>query len=175
VDAGLSGLQSGVSNAVAGKNFWDGFASGLLTGALISSAKVLVFGVKYDPFSKVSRNDVMTQFAKDNAADRSFIASKVQSRGFPDLKDVEFRRHGLFDLLNGGRSFVLGSNVNLAGGQEYRVDVLAHEIRHIAQQQALTLGSAQFYTVWTWQLITKGNVMYANIPANTTFEVATVP
>jgi RHS repeat-associated protein len=175
VDAAISGVQSGVSSAVAGKNFWDGFSSGLLTGALLSSAKVLVFGIKYDPFSKASKNDVMRQFAKDNAADRSYVAAKVQKAGFPKLRGVEFRRHGLFDIVNGGRSFVLGSNVNMASGQEFDIQTLAHELRHIAQQQQLTLGSLEFYTVWTWQAITKGNVAYMNIPANTTFEVATVP
>jgi hypothetical protein len=136
--------------------------------------KVLVFGIKYDPFSKVDKNDVMKQFAKDHASDRSYIAAKLQKTGFPELRGVEFRRHGLFDMVNGGRSFVLGANVNMASGQEYSVTTLAHELRHIAQQQALTLGSLEFYTVWTWQMITKGDVTYLNIPANTTFEVATV-
>jgi hypothetical protein len=147
----------------------------MILGAALSAAKILILGIKYDPWAAIDRNKVMEKFANDSALNRSAISREIRQQGFPNLRGVAFRRHGIFDSFNSGRSFVLASNVNMVAGNEYNTDILAHELRHIAQQEALTFGAVEFYSRYTWQYITKRQFFYLDVAENTTFEVRIAP
>ncbi len=58
----------------------------------------------------------------------------------------------------------------MSEGTHYNVNILAHELRHIHQQQLLTVSSLEFYSRYIGQDVTSGSLFYQNSVMNDTFE-----
>jgi RHS repeat-associated protein len=172
-----SGLAAGTSNAVMGRSFEDGFKSGLMMGAALGAARVALIGVRFDPSSINNgfHSEAAKAFEQQNQWDKyNFLSSDVAKAGMPDPSRVTFRTGGLINLLNGDRSFAIGKMVQtdaqamdeLRNGSAW---TLAHELRHIGQQAALTFGSVEFLVIWLFQGITDQH-QYEVGPQNRTLE-----
>ena len=183
-DAGLGALQGVAFAAATDEDLGKGFVDGAVKGALMSAAKIAVLGVRYDPISGKDpdgpglKYEVTHKYGLDSMYhDHSYLAPKIRDSGMPDLVAAKFRRHGLVQLLTGDRSIVLGNNLSLAKGDHYNTSVLAHEIRHIHQQQLMTLGSAEFYARYLLQALFSPawKHRYQRSPLNSTFETYYAP
>lgn len=176
VSSGLtSGLAAGTSNAVLGRSFEDGFKSGFILGAALGAARVAIFGVRFDPSSVNSgfHEETAKAFQQQNQWDKyNALSGDVAKAGMPDPSTVQFRTGGLLNLLNGDRSFAFGNTVQTDGQtmddlRNGSASTLAHELRHIAQQRELVLGSLEFLIIWLSQ---GSDQHYQPGPQNTTLE-----
>ena len=178
-DAGFGMLQGATIAAVTDQDILKGLVDGAVKSALLSSVKVALLGVRYNPM--VGKNpegpgllpEITNRYGRDSIfRDHSYLAPEIRGQGMPKLEGVQFRRNGLIPRIIGDRSIVLASNVNLANGDHYNTSVLAHEIRHIHQQQLMTFGSAEFYTRYLLQATFSSawEHRYKASPLNTTFE-----
>lgn len=177
-EALISGVQGGVVAELSGEDFWAGFAAGALAGAVTTGAKIAVFGVRYDaaagpdPTKDGIGSQIDKEFTRQSKFDNSNLAQKIEAKGMPQLQGVTFRRHGILQRINGGRSFVFSNNVNMANGDHYNAEVLAHEVRHIAQQQFFDTGFVGFLTEYGSQYFSDAwGYSYQDSPKNTTYEV----
>lgn len=174
----LGGLQGAIHAHLTNGDVWDEFAKGALKGALIAGAKIGVAGVRYDalagpdPQKHGFAMETYDRYQADHVKDRSNLASKIAKEKIPAVKTGLFRRGGLVPLLNGGRSMVFGSNVIMAPGEEYNVNVLAHELRHIHQIQLHEFGFAGFLSEYGRQYFSDAwDHAYEDSILNTTYEV----
>ena len=172
-DAGKGALIGSAYSAATGGNIRDGFVDGAVKGAMFSAVKIAVLGVMYRPLEG-QYYEVEHQYGWDSHnVDRSHLAPQMQAHeGLPSLEGARFRRYGLINLINGGRSIVLGNNISMAEGDHYTVTTLAHEIRHIHQQQLMTLGSVEFYVRYLLMYALSSNWQYSykDHPNNDTYE-----
>ncbi|MFG6093890.1 SpvB/TcaC N-terminal domain-containing protein [Leptothoe sp. ISB3NOV94-8A] len=174
-DAGKGALYGATFSAVTGDDIQDGFEDGAVKGGLLSAAKIAFLGIMYSPISSDNRYEITHQYGwTSHNADNSHLAPQMRSHeGLPNLSGVRFRRYGLIhNIIGENTSIVLGNNVSMSEGAHYNVNVLAHEIRHIHQQQLLNLGSLEFYARYAmqWAFSAGWQHRYANHPGNDTYE-----
>jgi len=173
----LGGVQGAVQAQLTGEDAWDGFTKGLASGAVSAAGNIALKGIRYDALSGPDpqnhgfARDVHDQYKIDTTRDNSRLAGKIAEQGLPDVQSAVFRRGGLVPWLLGGRSMVFGSNVMMASGQEYNVNVVAHELRHIHQIQ-LHGSFVSFLLEYGMQALSPAwEFKYTTDPRNTTYEV----
>ena len=88
MEAGTSALLGGITNSAGGGSFWNGFTLALGMGAALRSAKISVFGIRYEPFS-VAENVVL---GDHRAESRSFF---VHERAIERRVEELGERYGL--------------------------------------------------------------------------------
>lgn len=174
----LGGAQGAVEAQLKGEDAWDGFTKGFAAGAIAAGARIAVMGVRYDALSGPDpekhgfARKVYDQYKVDTAKDNSRLAWQIEQEGVPHVEPGTFRRGGLWPrYVTGGRSMVFGNNVMMAPGQEYNVNVVAHELRHIHQIQLH--GSFVGFLKEYWRQFNSPawEFRYTTSPWNTTYEV----
>lgn len=176
-DGLLAGAAAGLNARLNNKSFEDGFRSGFIMGASLSAVKVLALGARTNPASinKNLEHGLKDQWASQNKYDKyNYLSEKVTGGKMPDPSTVTFRSGGLIHEINGGRSFVGSSSVqmgpdSIADLKSGNAGILAHELRHIAQQNEATFGFVEFIAVWLFQSATS-NHQYEAGAENTTLE-----
>jgi hypothetical protein len=176
-DGLVAGTAAGIQARLNNKSFEDGFRSGFVFGAGVSALKVTMLGARTNPGSMNKNLDasLKQEWARQGKLDKyNYLSSDVAAGGMPKTSQVTFRSGGLIHYVTGGRSFVLSGSVQMgpdavADLQNGNAEVLAHELRHIAQQNAATFGFVEFVVVWLFQSATS-NAQYQHGPANTTLE-----
>lgn len=177
VDAAVGGLRGLAMAAITDGDLSSGFFEGALSGAAMSSVKIALMGVRYDPMSGKTGQatgveaQTRAEYQNQSVHDKSHLRAQILNEKFPQTQDVQFRRHGLItrvvaQIPNRGGSIVLGNNILMSKGEHYRVTTIAHELRHIHQQQLLKFGTVEFLVRYFFMQDHSQHYQ----PGNTTYE-----
>jgi RHS repeat-associated protein len=155
--AAVGGLLGGVSSALQGRDFWGGFTSGLLLGALVAGATVAVFGPRFDPLSLPNVTEKKMAFLYDlkREINKTLWPDGINPTGpMPSVNSIVFRHGGLLKLWGGDsvKGFYFGvkgfSGVFTSGKYMMDPGLLSDELLHAAQSSRFLFGSGELLFRW---------------------------
>ena len=132
-EAGIGSLRGGFTALANGGDFAKGAAGGAAFGAGFGAAKVGLLGAKTE--SPFTGKQVQAEFARQSQWDRSGLNLQLPEQGTYNI-----RVGGIIPSLM--RMEAIGTNVAFSSYGGINLEVLAHELRHVAQLQ--TLGTLPF-------------------------------
>jgi len=129
-EAGIGALGGGFTALANGGEFGEGAPGGAVFGASFGAAKVGLLGARAQP--PYTREQIEAEFNRQSQWDQSGLKLAL-----PELRIYEVRVGGLLRAIPGMRIQAVGTSALFSTYDSMTLDILAHELRHVAQLQAL--------------------------------------